>query len=79
MDICMYNWVALLYSRNWHNIVNQLYTNKKKFKNISAPACCHVPPTGQNIELLRQKVLTFLWVTKNCAAYLMKSFLDKQY
>ena len=26
----MYDWVALLYSRNWHNIVNQLYFNLKK-------------------------------------------------
>ena len=26
----MYNWVTLLYSRNWHSIVNQLYHNKKK-------------------------------------------------
>ena len=24
-----YNWVALLYSRDWYNIVNQLYFNKK--------------------------------------------------
>ena len=26
----MYNWITLLYSRNEHNIVNQLYFNKKK-------------------------------------------------
>ena len=26
----MYNWVTLLYSRDWHNIVHQLYFNKKK-------------------------------------------------
>ena len=26
----MYDWVILLYSRNWHNIVNQLYFKKKK-------------------------------------------------
>ena len=25
----MYNWVTLLYSRDWRNIVNQLYFNKK--------------------------------------------------
>ena len=25
----MYDWVPLLYSRNWHNIVNQVYFNKK--------------------------------------------------
>ena len=26
--IYMYDWVPLPYSRNWHNIVNQLYFNK---------------------------------------------------
>ena len=25
----VYNWVTLLYSRDWHSIVNQLYFNKK--------------------------------------------------
>ena len=25
-------WVTLLYSRNWHNIVNQLYFNKNERK-----------------------------------------------
>ena len=31
---CMYvyNWVTLLYSRDWHSIVNQLYFNLKKLK-----------------------------------------------
>ena len=29
----MYNWVTMLYSRNWHNVVNQLYFNKIKNKN----------------------------------------------
>ena len=28
----MYDWVTLLYSRNWHNIVNQLYFNFRKGK-----------------------------------------------
>ena len=27
MYIC--DWITLLYSRNWHNILNQLYFNKK--------------------------------------------------
>ena len=27
----MYDWVTLLYSRNWHNTVNQLYFNKRFF------------------------------------------------
>ena len=26
----MYDWVTMLYSRNWHNTVNQLYFNRKK-------------------------------------------------
>ena len=26
----VYNWVTLLYSRDWHKIVNQLYVNKLK-------------------------------------------------
>ena len=30
--IDVYNWVTILYSRDWHNIVNQLYFNKKKKK-----------------------------------------------
>ena len=32
MCVCVYNWVTLLYNRNWHNIVNQLYFNFKKVK-----------------------------------------------
>ena len=28
MDICMYDWITLLYSRNYHNLVNQLRFNK---------------------------------------------------
>ena len=28
----MYDWVTLRYSRNWHNGVNQLYTNWKKIQ-----------------------------------------------
>ena len=27
-----YNWFTLLYSRNWYNIVNKLYSNKNSFK-----------------------------------------------
>ena len=34
--VCVYDWVTLLYNRNWHNIVNQLYFNKKQFKNENA-------------------------------------------
>ena len=28
----MYNWITLLFSRDWHNIVNQLDFNQKKTK-----------------------------------------------
>ena len=30
-NVCMYNWITLLYSRNQHNIVNQSYFNKILF------------------------------------------------
>ena len=39
----MCNWITLLYNRNYHNIVNQLYLNKtfkkwkKKRKKIDIP------------------------------------------
>ena len=32
-DMYMYNWFTLLYTWNWHNIVNQLYSNKNFLKN----------------------------------------------
>ena len=25
--MCIYDWVTLLYRKNWHNIVNQLYSH----------------------------------------------------
>ena len=41
----MYDWVTLLHSRNWHNTVNQLYTNKKLkivkiFKRVTFQRSC---------------------------------------
>ena len=27
--ICIYNWVTVLYHRDWHNSVNQLHFNQK--------------------------------------------------
>ena len=30
-NIYMYNWITLLYSRNYHNIVSQLYFKKMNF------------------------------------------------
>ena len=35
----MYDWVTLLYSINWHKIVNQLYFNKKYFKTALDVVC----------------------------------------
>ena len=32
-----YTWVTFLYSRDWHNIVNQVYFNLKKTKNRVVP------------------------------------------
>ena len=34
MYIYMYDWVTLLDSRNWHNIVNQVYFNKNKIEEF---------------------------------------------
>ena len=30
-----YDWVTLLYIRNWHNIVNQIYFNYNKKRNVA--------------------------------------------
>lgn len=30
--VCIYDWVALLYSRHWQNAVNQLQLKKKSLK-----------------------------------------------
>ena len=29
-NVYVYDWVTMLYSRNWHNTINQLYSNKNK-------------------------------------------------
>ena len=42
----MYDWVTLLYSRNGHNIVNQLYFNKKIQKGG-----CSSGPVGTELAL----------------------------
>ena len=44
-----YKWVTLLYSRDWHNIVNQLYFNKnKKQKTVER---CLRQFHGQGLEV----------------------------
>ena len=30
MNVYIYDWVSMSYSRNWHNSVNQLHSNKKE-------------------------------------------------
>ena len=40
MYIYMDDWVTLLYSRNWHNTVNQLYFNKKFLKDKATHIKC---------------------------------------
>ena len=36
----MYNWLTLLYTGNWHNIVNQLYAKKIKNKQKQLSVLC---------------------------------------
>ena len=36
MYVCMYDWVAMLFSRNWRKTVNQLYFNLKNKKGEEA-------------------------------------------
>ena len=41
LNVYIYDWVTFLYSRNWQDIVNQVYLKKKKKKVISI---CSAPP-----------------------------------
>ena len=41
--------ITLLYSRNWHNIVNQLYFNKKLKKKICSYLLIAWPPVAQSV------------------------------
>ena len=36
----MHNWFMLLYTWNWHNVVNQLYSNKKNNYNVLSTYLC---------------------------------------
>ena len=57
----MYDWVTLLYSRNWHNVVNQLYINKtlKNEKRENARNLYHF--TFDHVGwIIRRKMLGFL-------------------
>ena len=49
----IYDWVTLLCSRNWNDIVNQLYSNKKiNIKDGRTPPFCPLfdPYDAQDIE-----------------------------
>ena len=56
--VCVYNWITLLYSRNKHNIVNQLYTSIEKKKqqklnpNLSTLALLTSLPTPTGPETI---------------------------
>ena len=52
--VCMYDWVTMLYSRNWHNAVNQLYNNLKRKKKNSISTQRYT---------VRVKVLGFLFIS----------------
>ena len=39
----MYDWVTLLDSRNWHNIVTQLYFNKETLREVIMMSVCVSP------------------------------------
>lgn len=30
--VCMYDWINLLYSKSYHNLINQLYFNEEIIK-----------------------------------------------
>ena len=49
----MHDWVSLLYSRNWHNVVNQLYfKNKRKSSTVeSNPKEAHLTYTNLTCKL----------------------------
>ena len=49
----MYDWVTMLYSRNWHNSVNQLYFKKKctVVGRIMLPRGRYSHPNHQNLSI----------------------------
>ena len=50
--IYVYNWVTLLYSRGWHNIINQLYIKKKMW---------HISLVAQKVKNLPAVQETLVW------------------
>ena len=47
----MYDWVTLLHSRNWHNTVNQLYINLKKYCYMESDQNFQVFSFGMKLEI----------------------------
>ena len=52
MHIYIFTWITLLYSRKWHNIVNQLNLNKKKLgKRKKNPCQTYFPRTAVELNV----------------------------
>ena len=51
----MYDWVTLLYSRNWHNTLNQLYFNKNEFLKNEAQTEKTQEMFNKDLEDLKNK------------------------
>ena len=50
--VCVWDWVTFLYSRNWQNIINQLYFNKKIFLNTHQSVNSNFPGESEVSSLL---------------------------
>ena len=50
----MHNWVTMLYSRNWHNTVNQLYSKKQVFSALGGHCvrCASLNSFGTGLTVL---------------------------
>ena len=49
--IYMNDWVTSLYSKNWYNIVNQFYFNKKFKKRVGGPLESHFQTAEELIDV----------------------------
>ena len=65
--IYMYDWVTLLYSKNWHSTINQLYFNKRILKKKTIPFTTdskRVKYLGMNITKEVKDLYTGHWWKK---------------
>ena len=62
---CMYNWITLLYTRNYHNLVNQLDFNKNPL--LLKNAHCYV--SFQWVAIFLQEWHQGSWITDHCNKY----------